>query len=154
MKLIQMLATVVLCLAAGTAFAHEDSLEGCTPGYWKQDQHFGSWTAPYTPDTSLRSIFVTTPVELVPDDTFLEALNYGGGPGVDGATRILLRAAVAALLNASSPDVDFPVSVGHVVNTTIDRIESQIRPTILTRATYFDFLNNGVDGCPLDRNEL
>ena len=96
---------------------------------------------------NLRDVFVTTPVELIPDDTLLEALNYGGGPGVQGATQILLRAAVASLLNASSPDVSFPVSVGHVVNTTIDRIESQYRPTILTRATYFDSINNL--GCPL-----
>jgi len=89
-------------------------------------------------------------VTLVPDDTFLEALNYGGGPGVSGATRMLLRAAVAALLNSTAPDVDFAVSAGHVINTTIDRIESQGRHSILVRATYFDELNNGPEGCPLN----
>lgn len=154
MKFKHVLVALALCFA-GNAYAgeYEDTCkEGCTPGYWKQAQHFGSWTAPYTPDTNLRDIFVTTPVELVPDDTLLEALNYGGGPGVSGATQILLRAAVAALLNASSPDVSFPVSVGHVVNTTIDRLESQYRPTILTRAAYFDSINNL--GCPLARDEL
>jgi hypothetical protein len=145
----KLLLTLALCLAAGNVFAgeYDECKEGCTPGYWKQTQHFGSWTAPYSPSTNLRDVFVTTPVELIPDDTLLEALNYGGGPGVQGATQILLRAAVASLLNASSPDVSFPVSVGHVVNTTIDRIESQYRPTILTRATYFDSINNL--GCPL-----
>lgn len=147
MKLKHVLAALVLCFAANTAFAGDECKEGCTPGYWKQEQHFGSWTPPYTPDTNLRDIFVTTPVELIPDDTLLEALNYGGGGGVEGATQILLRAAVAALLNAASPDVTFPVSVGHVVDTTIDRIESQYRPTILTRAAYFDSINNL--GCPL-----
>jgi hypothetical protein len=143
---------LLLCLAAGNAYAGDACDEGCTPGYWKQEQHFGSWTPPYAPDTNLRSVFVTSPAELVPDDTLLEALNYNGGPGVQGATQILLRAAVAALLNASSPDVSFPVSVGHVVNTTIDRIESQYRPTILTRAAYFDSINNL--NCPLARDEL
>jgi hypothetical protein len=140
-----------LCLASGAALAgeeHEECNEGCTPGYWKQEQHFDSWPAPYTPDSNLRDIFVTSPVELIPDDTFLEALNYGGGPGVDGATQILLRQAVAALLNASSPDVGFPVSIGHVVSTTIDRIESGHRQTILNRAIYFDSINN-LD-CPID----
>lgn len=151
MKLKHVLVALALFFSAGTAYAgeYEECKEGCTPGYWKQAQHFGSWTAPYTPDTNLRDIFVTSPVELVPDDTLLEALNYGGGPGVTGATQILLRAAVAALLNASSPDVSFPVSVGHVVDTTISRIETQYRPTILTRAAYFDSINNL--GCPLGR---
>ena len=145
----KLLLALALCLAAGNVFAgeYDECKEGCTPGYWKQEQHFGSWTAPYTPATNLRDVFVTTPAELIPDDTFLEALNYNGGPGVEGATQILLRAAVAALLNASSPDVSFPVSVGHVINTTIDRVESQYRPTILTRAAYFDSINNL--GCPL-----
>ena len=109
-----------------------------------------SWPAPYTPDSNLRDVFVTAPVELVPDDTFLEALNYGGGTGVAGATRILLRAAVASLLNSASPDVAFAVSTGHVVDTTISRIETQYRPTLLIRATYFDSINNGPNGCPLD----
>jgi len=140
---------LALSLAASPAFAHEGQ-EGCTPGYWKQEQHFDSWPAPYTPSSLLRDVFVTAPPELVPDDTFLEALDYGGGPGVEGATQILLRQAVAALLNSASPDVDFVVATGHVINTTIDRIESQWRPTILTRAEYFDSINNGLDGCPLD----
>ena len=142
------LAAAALCFGlAGNAIAGDVCNEGCTPGYWKQSQHFGSWTPPYTPDTNLRDIFVTNPVTLIPDDTLLEALNYPGGPGVAGATQILLRAAVAALLNASSPDVSFPVSVGHVVDTTILRIETQYRPTILIRATYFDSINNLY--CPL-----
>lgn len=148
--LVSLVAPLILLFATGTALAHVDAVEGCTPGYWKQSQHFDSWPAPYTPETNLRDVFVTDPVTLIPDDTFLEALNYGGGPGVDGATQILLRAAVAALLNSTSPDVDFAVSAGHIINTTIDRIESQGRHSILVRAAYFDGLNNGPGGCPLN----
>lgn len=147
------IATLSLALACGSAIAGEEHPvcdEGCTPGYWKQDQHFDSWPAPYTPDSNLRDVFVTSPVELVPDDTFLEALNYGGGSGIAGATRILLRAAVASLLNSAAPDVDFAVSTGHVVDTTIDRLETEYRPTLLKRADYFDSINNGSGGCPLD----
>jgi len=144
------IAGLALSFACGAASAGDVCEEGCTPGYWKQAQHFDSWPAPYTPDSNLRDVFVTDPVELVPDDTFLEALNYTGGTGVSGATRILLRAAVASLLNSASPDVGFAVSTGHVVDTTISRIETQYRPTILTRALYFDSINNGPAGCPLD----
>lgn len=142
-------ATLALSLASSSAFAW-DGDNGCTPGYWKQEQHFDSWPFPYEPNTLLRDVFMTTPAEYVPDDTFLEALNYGGGPGVEGATRILLRAAVAALLNAEALDEAFEDEPGQIVGTTVDRLESQWRPTILTRATYFDSINNGPDGCPLN----
>ncbi|GAB3731973.1 hypothetical protein GCM10028862_12630 [Luteimonas pelagia] len=143
------LATLSPTASAGDEH-YETCDEGCTPGYWKQSQHFDSWPAPYTPDSRLRDVFVTSPVTLVPDHSFLQALNYTGGTGIPGATRILLRAAVAALLNSSAPDVNFAVSTGHVIDTTINRIETQWRPTLLTRAAYFDSINNGPDGCPLD----
>lgn len=142
-------ATLVLSLASTSALAW-DGDNGCTPGYWKQEHHFDSWPFPYGPDTLLRDVFVTSNVLYVPDDTFLEALNYGGGPGVGGATQILLRAAVAALLNAEALGTAFEDEPDQVIDTTVDRLESQWRPTILTRATYFDSINNGPDGCPLN----
>ncbi|KGM53489.1 hypothetical protein N800_00690 [Lysobacter daejeonensis GH1-9] len=141
--------TLALSLACNSALAW-DGDNGCTPGYWKQEQHFDSWPFPYEPNTLLRDVFVTAPPEYVPDDTFLEALNYGGGPGVEGATQILLRAAVAALLNAEALGLAFEDEPAEIINSTVDRLESQWRPTILTRATYFDSINNGPDGCPLN----
>ncbi len=142
-------ATLVLSLASSSALAWSGD-SGCTPGYWKQEQHFDSWPEPFAPDTMLRDVFVTVPAEYVPDDTFLEALNYGGGPGVEGATGILLRAAVAALLNAQALGLAFEDSPTEVIDSTVGRLQSQWRPTILTRATYFDSINNGPDGCPLN----
>lgn len=41
------------------------------------------------------------------DDTLIEALNHSGGGGKIGMTRNLLRAAVAAILNAEHPEVDY-----------------------------------------------
>lgn len=142
-------ATIALCLASSSALAW-DGDNGCTPGYWKQEQHFDSWPFPYEPDTLLRDVFVTSNVLYVPDDTFLEALNYGGGPGVGGATQILLRAAVAALLNAEALGMAFEDDPLQIIESTTDRLNSQFRPTILTRAAYFDSINNGPDGCPLN----
>lgn len=79
---------------------------GCTPGYWKQAQHFDSWIG-YTPsqalcvDGSNGGVF-TCPAGLelkkgtsLATATLLDALQSGGG-GLDA----LLRHAVAALLNA------------------------------------------------------
>ena len=30
-------------------FGYRRRFEGCTPGYWKQEQHFDSWTSPLAP---------------------------------------------------------------------------------------------------------
>ena len=83
----------------------------------------------------------------------LEALQ-GSGPGVTGATQILLRAGVAAYLNA---DVEIPYpyrrwSTGfgglQPLQTLItSAISSQDRATILALATKLDDANNL--GCPL-----
>jgi hypothetical protein len=86
--------------------------EGCTPGFWKQDQHFDSWVG-FAPGDSFETVFGVD-VTLrsggqgtVDDPTLLDALNANGG-GVNA----LARHAVAALLNASNPDVasDFTVA--------------------------------------------
>ncbi|KEA62102.1 putative internalin [Marinobacterium lacunae] len=129
--------------------------EGCTPGYWKQDQHFDSWTSPYYPN-----MLMTTAGFIFPngaglfgnlaDQTLLEALNYGGGDTLQEAAQILMRAAVASLLNAASGDVDFPWSVDDVINMTNAALASKDRQTMLNLAHDLDDDNNGPDGCPLN----
>ncbi|MBI5742197.1 MAG: DUF4215 domain-containing protein [Nitrospirae bacterium] len=81
--------------------------QGCTPGFWKQSQHFGSWTAPYTPDTPFSSVFE----DAFPGKTLLEVLGQGGG-GLDA----LGRHTVAALLDAASADVSYDLSVSAVIS--------------------------------------
>jgi hypothetical protein len=82
--------------------------QGCTPGFWKN--HLEHWVI-FSPDQTLGDVFVyqigwpSQFAELL-DDTLLEALNYKGGPGLLGAARIMLRQAVASLLNCAHPDVD------------------------------------------------
>jgi hypothetical protein len=71
------------------------ALEGCTPGYWKQSQHFNAWVG-YAPADSFQAVF-GRPVA----GTLLDALNANGG-----GLNALRRHAVAALLNASNPSVD------------------------------------------------
>src|SRR5688572_19487981 len=43
MKIRNAFAALVLCLATAPVFAGDEYIckEGCTPGYWKQAQHFG-----------------------------------------------------------------------------------------------------------------
>lgn len=82
--------------------------EGCTPGYWKQSQHWDSWMAPYTPSTPFADVF---------DNAFpgmtLEAVLSQGGGGLNA----LGRHTVAALLNAASPGVSYNYTVSDVINS-------------------------------------
>jgi len=84
--------TVGLAIFLVTAFTAISSAcdFGCTPGYWKQAQHFGNWDGYSTDD------FVDVIFGCGPHITLLEALQAGGG-GEDALT----RHAVASLLNAA-----------------------------------------------------
>lgn len=75
-------------------------LRGCTPGYWKQQQHFGQWPAAYTTNTRFEFVFGRDVLGAA-DPTLLEALRLNGG-GVNA----LIRHSAAALLNAAHPGVN------------------------------------------------
>ena len=82
--------------------------------------------------------------------TLLEALEFGGGSGVSGATRILLRAAVAAVLNAANSGVGYPASVATIVSDVNAAIATADRGAILALASSLDATNNL--GCPLNNS--
>jgi hypothetical protein len=82
--------------------------EGCTPGYWKQSQHFDSWPAPYTPSTPFSDVFE----DAFPGMTLLDVLGAGGG----GLTA-LGRHTVAALLNGGSSAVNYDLGSGSVIES-------------------------------------
>jgi hypothetical protein len=133
--------------------------QGCTPGYWKQSQHAGAWTAPYEPQTLVSTLFDVSAylnsgkLDLNGDgkaDTLLDALNYKGGTGATGALRILLRSAVAALLNAASPDVAYSLTTAQVIDQFNAAVASGDRDTMLQLAATLDGYNNA--GCPLSRS--
>jgi hypothetical protein len=120
--------------------------EGCTPGYWKQPQHFDSWVGTgFTTSQTLGSVFTNTGR---PSTTLLQALSLQGGPTIQAAKDILLRAAVAALLNSASPDVDYPLTTAQVIAQVNAALASNDRNTILTLARQLDDDNNL--GCPLN----
>jgi len=81
--------------------------EGCTPGYWKQDQHFDSWPAPYTPDMLFSDVFE----DAFPGMTLVEVASTGGG-GLDA----LGRHTVSALLNSASDGVDYDLTTSEVID--------------------------------------
>lgn len=82
--------------------------EGCTPGYWKQSQHFDSWTLPYTPNTMFSAVFA----DAFPGKTLLAVLKLGGG-----GLNALGRHTVAALLNTANGGVDYGMTTASVIAT-------------------------------------
>jgi hypothetical protein len=80
--------------------------EGCTPGFWRN--HLSHWAAtPYSPGMEVNDVFGC---ELTADGVTLgEAIDAPQTYGV------LVFHAIAGLLNASHPDVDYAYSVGEVI---------------------------------------
>jgi hypothetical protein len=116
-------------------------LQGCTPGYWKQDQHFDSWQV-YSPTDSFNTVFgVSGPF---PDSlTLLDALNQGGG-GVNA----LGRHAVAGLLSSINSAVDYGLTPTEVIEKTRAALNSGNATTIEGQKNVFAALNE--KGCPLN----
>lgn len=107
--------------------------QGCTPGYWKQRQHFDSWVG-YVPSQQFSSIFA----DAFPGQTLLQVLSAGGG----GKTA-LGRHTVAALLNASAAVSGLTTAqVVAAFNAAIDSGDFE------TQKNVFEGLNEL--GCPLN----
>lgn len=112
--------------------------EGCTPGYWKQSHHFDSWPLPYTPDTPFGSVFE----DAFPGKTLLEVLWTGGGKEYG-----LGRHTVAALLNAASGGVSYPISEQGVIDMFNDTYPGT-RYEYNQKKNAFEVANEA--GCPLN----
>ncbi|MDH4112696.1 MAG: hypothetical protein OEV60_08460, partial [Actinomycetota bacterium] len=79
-------------------------------------------------------------------DTLLEALAYKGGSDIKGKAQILLRAAVAGLLNERFFGSDYPP------HATVTALIQEVNATLATcnggayttKAADLDFWNNGI----------
>jgi len=87
--------------------------EGCTPGYWKQPQHFDSWIG-FEQDELFSDVF-----GVGPDKTLLEALKTGGGD-----ENAFLRHTVAGLLDSTSSDVNYTFTEAEVKQMVLDAYAS------------------------------
>ncbi|MCA8963025.1 MAG: hypothetical protein KDC38_21025, partial [Planctomycetes bacterium] len=126
----------------GTAFvilllpSPSDGGEGCGHGYWKQSQHFDAWPTPYPPDLPFDEVFDDT----FPGKSLVEVLQLPGG-----GLHALGRAAVAALLNAASPDVDYPLTADEVIQMFDDAVPGG---GLQATKNELEALNDA--GCPLN----
>jgi len=119
--------------------------EGCTPGYWKN--HTSAWASTdYTTGQLVGDVFNGEEASLS-GKTLLQALSFKGGNTIAGAEQILLRAAVAALLNATHDGVDYLYGEAEILAWVNAALAGNDRSTILTLAAQLDAANN--QGCPL-----
>ena len=138
---------------------------GRTPGYWKN--HLAAWPSPYKDTMTVTSVFfpangipgvLKNPVNTgifdlnknsVPD-TLKDALSYKGGSDIQGGAQILLRAAVAALLNEAYYGENYPgaSSVDDLITQVRNALITINRGTYLALATTLDMWNNGNHSTP------
>ena len=97
--------------------------EGCTPGYWKQQQHFDSWQG-VGPSDNFNAVFGTNAVFdatqcTSSNPTLLQALKCQGG-----GLSALARHGVAGLLDAYSSGVSYDYTVAEVKALVKNAIDS------------------------------
>jgi hypothetical protein len=74
--------------------------------------------------------------------TLIQALEFNGGDGVDGGARILLRNAVASVLNAAHPQINYPLLETDVIGDVNGALASHNRDTMLALEGVLDGYNN------------
>lgn len=143
---------LIICLTFGLGFALSSVVkaqEGCSPGYWKQQQHFDSWVNAEPIDTFFSVFGRTITIRLKikdggptkTDPTLLEALKAQGG-GINA----LARQAVAALLNAENGDVESPGTAMAVITLFQMAFDGDIDRETLKNG----FEDANESGCPLN----
>jgi len=113
--------------------------EGCTPGYWKQKQHFDSWPSGLLPETLFSDVFE----DAFPGLSLLDALQLKGG-----GLNALGRHTVAALLNAESDDVDYFGLTGSDVVALFNATYPGSKTDYTSLKSFFAGMNE--EGCPLN----
>ena len=116
---------------------------GCTPGYWKN--HQDAWIP--TDIDPTEEVGAWFPGALVPypdlaSANLLDALSFKKGRDLEGAARILLRQAVAALLNAAHPDIDYQMEEDNIINAVNNALNSGDRDIMLNLKDELDYYNN------------
>ena len=126
--------------------------EGCTPGYYKNlKKHLFAWMdAGHDPDDLVSSVFnesANAPYAHLGAATLHDGLSFQGGSTVAEKAETLLRAAIAAVLNADNPNIDYAFSSASIVADVNAALAGQNPVTIISLKDDLDVANN--KGCDL-----
>lgn len=117
---------------------------GCTLGFWKNHDGSGPqadvWPSPYTPSTTLGAAGFTNTGNQ--GTTLDAALSFKGGSTLQDAKNNLMKQAVAALLNAATSGMNYPLDVAHVLSEVNTALASGDKTTILNEAARLDGFNS------------
>lgn len=140
--------TDVVNVTVGKETCETTGNEGCTPGYWKN--HTNSWApSGLSPNQTAGSVFTFNGLfPTLSSQSLLATLNGSGGSGAIGGARILLRAAVAALLNAAHPSVDYTLTQASIISQVNAALATNNKDAMTKLATTLDGYNN--KGCPIN----
>ncbi len=118
--------------------------EGCTPGFWKNNLDAWGPTTFNTGDLfEDETIFDRDAFNNPDDPSLLEVMNFRGG----GLNRLSAHA-VAALLNASHPDIDYDLSVSEVIAAWQSAFDDGSRSAMNAQKNIFVGFNES--GCDFD----
>jgi hypothetical protein len=113
--------------------------EGKSPGFWKN--HLGAWVG-LSPNQTLESVFNVPDSLGLDNSTLIQALNFGGGSSLKEKAQTLFRQAVAALLNANHPNIDYPLSSSTIISRVNSALASGSKTTIENLKNELDGYNN------------
>ena len=134
-----LLAIAVFAAIAAGVTASPALANGCTPGFWKNH------TAIYDENATLSSVGIVVPPSLgLGDPSLITALNYGGGPGVNGAAKNLLRHGAAAYLNSVHLDFVLTMWVLESLNVALASLDADMMEA---HKNHWANLNETL-GCP------
>jgi hypothetical protein len=142
---------LVTAQASATCMVPPPGGEGCTPGYWKQSQHFDSWLATgFLTNQSAGTVFsgLAAACPALATKTLLASLQGGGGSTFCEKVQILIRAGVAAVLNAAHPGIAYPLTVAEIQTAVNAAIASGDATTVTNLGKDLD--NNNNLFCPLN----
>jgi hypothetical protein len=109
--------------------------------FWKRNP--GLWAPTgYSPSQTAGSIFALSAYPRLASRTLRTTLDGGGGDDMEGAVKVLLRKGVAALLNASHPELNYPRDAASIIADVNAAIASNNRATIRALADALDADNN------------
>jgi hypothetical protein len=128
-----------------TCASSESVAGGCSHGYWKN--HLTEWPSPYTANTTLDDVFQLGPFGTLGNVKLTDALGFTGGSGNLGKAKILLRNAVAALLNSTKGEITFAFTKDEVVSKVNAALASNDATTILALEAEFETANHGSPYC-------
>lgn len=113
---------------------------GCTPGAWKR--WTSAWPSSYPTDMKISAVFSNSGP--YGDLTLLEGLSLKGGSTVDGKKEILLRAAIAGLLDEVTFGDTYPPynNAGELIAAVNNALASNDKTSIQNLATAIDTNNN------------